>query len=298
MGKNRHHKLYSNLNAQINTLGLAPKKLQQLAKETLTEKEYTVFKNRYGDVKSSLEHIGSLFGRSREWARQKESRIVEKIKKRGACGDFEKNILQGYRQLCYEVVKAMSTAKVVVDESRAKDLAEIAQTRMDGLELSVRAYHCLKYTRTDTLGELAKKTEEEMLMYPNFGRVSLNELIGLLQKYDLNFGMDLEKSIKEAKKVSYIIKRENFERISCLKNNLLNEILNKKLGDFELPSHFNYGYYKKTLGEIVQKTEYEMLQEPWIGSKCLGIIKDVLKKYDLGFGMNVQKVGDKYVLKK
>jgi DNA-directed RNA polymerase alpha subunit len=60
---------------------------------------------------------------------------------------------------------------------------------VDELELSVRSYSCLKNANIRTLGELAAKTEAEMLKTKNFGRKSLNELKQVLAAFGLRFGM-------------------------------------------------------------------------------------------------------------
>ena len=43
-------------------------------------------------------------------------------------------------------------------------------------ELSVRAANCLNNANITTVGQLALKTEQEMLKHPNFGNKSLNEI--------------------------------------------------------------------------------------------------------------------------
>ncbi|MFQ5455945.1 MAG: DNA-directed RNA polymerase subunit alpha [Nitrospirota bacterium] len=60
------------------------------------------------------------------------------------------------------------------------------------LELSVRATNCLKNVDINTIGELVKKTENEMLRTKNFGRKSLNEIKEALLEMGLGFGMRLE----------------------------------------------------------------------------------------------------------
>lgn len=62
---------------------------------------------------------------------------------------------------------------------------------VEELELSVRAYNCLKAANIKTIGELVTKTESEMLKYRNFGKKSLNEIKEVLTKYQLYLGMDL-----------------------------------------------------------------------------------------------------------
>ena len=55
--------------------------------------------------------------------------------------------------------------------------------RVEELELSVRAYNCLKAANIKTIGELVSKSENEMLKYRNFGKKSLNEIKEVLTKY-------------------------------------------------------------------------------------------------------------------
>lgn len=77
-----------------------------------------------------------------------------------------------------------------MDETERK-LREILAIRIDALELSIRAHNCLKAAKIETLGDLVQKTDTEMLQYPNFGRKSLAELVDLLTKYNLSFGIKL-----------------------------------------------------------------------------------------------------------
>ena len=62
---------------------------------------------------------------------------------------------------------------------------------VEELELSVRAYNCLKNADIKTIGELVQKTEAEMLKTKNFGRKSLNEIKEILSEMGLSFGMKL-----------------------------------------------------------------------------------------------------------
>ncbi len=63
---------------------------------------------------------------------------------------------------------------------------------VEELELSVRAYNCLKAANIKSIGELVDKTESEMLKYRNFGKKSLNEIKEVLEKYGLYLGMDVK----------------------------------------------------------------------------------------------------------
>ena len=71
-----------------------------------------------------------------------------------------------------------------------KELAELFHPKnknIDELDLSVRTSVCLKYAGIKTVGELAQKTESEMLRKKNFGRKSLNELKKVLGELGLSF---------------------------------------------------------------------------------------------------------------
>jgi DNA-directed RNA polymerase alpha subunit len=57
------------------------------------------------------------------------------------------------------------------------------------IELSVRAANCLNNANITTVGELAMKTEQEMLKYRNFGKKSLNEIKEKLSELGLGLGM-------------------------------------------------------------------------------------------------------------
>lgn len=60
---------------------------------------------------------------------------------------------------------------------------------VDELELSVRAYNCLRAANLRTIAQLTQKTESEMLKYRNFGRKSLTEIKEVLHKMGLGLGM-------------------------------------------------------------------------------------------------------------
>lgn len=63
---------------------------------------------------------------------------------------------------------------------------------VDEMELSVRAYNCLKNSEIKTIGDLVQKSENEMLKTKNFGRKSLNEIKDILASMGLGLGMKLD----------------------------------------------------------------------------------------------------------
>ncbi|MBO5769830.1 MAG: DNA-directed RNA polymerase subunit alpha, partial [Spirochaetales bacterium] len=78
---------------------------------------------------------------------------------------------------------------------------------VEELELTVRSSNCLKNAGIKTIGDLAKKTEEEIAKTRNFGKKSLSEIKEKLREWGLTLGMTdfsvLKTSIKvpESKEV-------------------------------------------------------------------------------------------------
>ncbi len=68
------------------------------------------------------------------------------------------------------------------------------------IELSVRAANCLNNANITTVGQLAMKSEQEMLKYRNFGKKSLNEIKEKLAALGLTLGMTFEPDLLEAPK--------------------------------------------------------------------------------------------------
>lgn len=72
-------------------------------------------------------------------------------------------------------------------------MRKLLKTSLEDLDLSVRAYNCLKAAKINSLAELVKFDTHELLKFRNFGKKSLVEIEELLQMKGLTFGMDLSK---------------------------------------------------------------------------------------------------------
>jgi DNA-directed RNA polymerase subunit alpha len=67
-------------------------------------------------------------------------------------------------------------------------------TKLQDLEISVRALNCLKAVDIETIADLVSHKKEELMKLRNFGKKSLTEVVYLVeQKLKLNFGMDISK---------------------------------------------------------------------------------------------------------
>lgn len=81
------------------------------------------------------------------------------------------------------------------DDARIK---EILNTPVEELELSVRSSNCLKNANIRTIGELTKKTEDDIAKTRNFGKKSLTEIKEKLQEWGLTLGMTDYSHLKNA----------------------------------------------------------------------------------------------------
>ena len=80
----------------------------------------------------------------------------------------------------------------VVDE-HILHMRKILKTPLEDLDLSVRAYNCLKAAKINSLSELVQYDTNELLKFRNFGRKSLVEIEELIIEKGMHFGMDLSK---------------------------------------------------------------------------------------------------------
>ncbi|MCH8549287.1 MAG: DNA-directed RNA polymerase subunit alpha [Balneolaceae bacterium] len=78
-------------------------------------------------------------------------------------------------------------------------IANLLKTSIEDLNLSVRAYNCLKSANINTIAELVSKDEAELLRFRNFGRKSLTELLEVIEEKNLEFGMDVSKYLDKQK---------------------------------------------------------------------------------------------------
>ena len=92
------------------------------------------------------------------------------------------NVIAGLNELVIEQDYMYEREEKVSNKKLEKKIEE--------LDLSVRSYNCLKRAGINTVGELAQKTEEEMMRVRNLGRKSLKEVVQKLRE----IGLDLRRS--------------------------------------------------------------------------------------------------------
>lgn len=72
-------------------------------------------------------------------------------------------------------------------------LKKVLKTPLEDLDLSVRAFNCLKAAKINSLSELVQYEQEDLMKFRNFGQKSLSEIEQVLIERGLSFGMDLPK---------------------------------------------------------------------------------------------------------
>ncbi|MBI3987964.1 MAG: DNA-directed RNA polymerase subunit alpha [Lentisphaerae bacterium] len=93
-----------------------------------------------------------------------------------------------------EDIVEFEESEKMVDHGR-EELRKKLGMSVNEIELSVRAANCLNNANILSVGELAQKTEAEMLKYRNFGKKSLNEIKQKLQELELSLGMTIDEDL-------------------------------------------------------------------------------------------------------
>ena len=84
--------------------------------------------------------------------------------------------------------EALISSEEEIDEEEEK-VRKILNTSVEELELTVRSSNCLKNANIRTIGDLTKKTEDEIAKTRNFGKKSLAEIKDKLKEWNLSLGM-------------------------------------------------------------------------------------------------------------
>lgn len=94
-------------------------------------------------------------------------------------------IMDEHIRLFVDLSSAISGIDIMISREEDKQ-QRVLEMSIDDMDLSVRSYNCLKRAGIQTVEDLTKKTEEDMLKVRNLGRKSLDEVITKLTSYGLN----------------------------------------------------------------------------------------------------------------
>jgi len=150
---------------------------------------------------------------------------------------------------------------------------------VDDLELTVRLVNCLKEENIYYIGDLIQRTEVELLKTPTLDRKALTEIKDVLASHGLSIGMRLENWPPPGL-------GDNEIRIEEV-----DPILLRPVSDLEITSKSARALIAENIhyiGDLIQRTEVELLAVRNLGKKSLTEIKDVLASHGLATGMRLE----------
>ncbi|MBL9076073.1 MAG: tetratricopeptide repeat protein [Planctomycetes bacterium] len=162
------------------------------------------------------------------------------------------------------------------DQERRDDKRnKLLRTPINDFELSVRSRNCLAKMNIKTLGDLVKKTEAELLSYKNFGETSLTEIKEILKNKGLRLGMTadelMSKDLGEATEPVVRPEEQPDPNSPDPTRRPITEL------DLSVRSRRIVDLLKiRTIGDLAQKTEAELLACPNFGQTSLNEIKTKL----------------------
>lgn len=135
-----------------------------------------------------------LGNRCRRMKREYDSSFTE-LNKAMKLLESENKALKEYIELTSKFIKEDISHKNDMNYSDAKILltVNLFEIPLHNLDLSVRAYNCLKAADIKNLGELVSFDLVDLIKFRNFGKKSLRELEYIVREKNLVFGMDVNK---------------------------------------------------------------------------------------------------------
>lgn len=98
-------------------------------------------------------------------------------------------ILSDYLSFFVELSDNAKNTEIVIEKDDNKK-EKVLEMTIEELDLSVRAYNCLKRAGINTVEDLINRTEEDMIKVRNLGRKSLEEVIGKLHALGLSLSRE------------------------------------------------------------------------------------------------------------
>lgn len=156
-----------------------------------------------------------------------------------------------------------------------------SEAPISDFELTVRSRNCLRDMNINTLGDLLRITEQELLASKNFGETSLNEIKALLASRGLRLGQASE-GLGAAATMAPSTSAHSSS--SGHNDDAPSELLAKNVSEIELTVRSRKALQRlniNTLAELTSKTEEELLGCKNFGQTSLNDIKQQLETYGL-----------------
>ena len=191
---------------------------------------------------------------------------------------FEHNYIQGFEDIRWNEESLGEVYGRIKNREWQLDKSEMMSAGIDRLGLNDSTRKCLESAGLVTVGDLVQKSSKEILAIAGFDRESYSEVRNILDSMGLTFGLNAENrqetdmiDVKELKSVELLM-----TRIEDL--NLSDQTVKR----FESTEEHDFVY----LGDVLRKTENDLLRLQYIGRRSLNDIKDnLLAGTELHFGM-------------
>jgi DNA-directed RNA polymerase subunit alpha len=171
---------------------------------------------------------------------------------------------------------AIASTEMYYDEAQEKEQERIElllRTPLNDFELSVRSRNCLARLGVNSLSDLIKHTEEELLAHKNFGETSLQEIKDLLNAKGLYLGMGRDEERR----------RRQRARLGPVSDNPL---LNQPISELGLSVRGRSCMQRLgivSIGDLVAHSERELLGIKNFGQTSLRELRIKLGEMNLSF---------------
>ena len=98
-------------------------------------------------------------------------------------------VMTGHLELFIDLSETAKNTQVMIEKEENKK-EKVLEMSIEDLELSVRSFNCLKRANIQTVEDIAKMTESEMMKVRNLGKKSLDEVIAKLHSLGLDFAKE------------------------------------------------------------------------------------------------------------
>lgn len=176
-----------------------------------------------------------------------------------------------------------SSQEMIIDdnvEQKIETRNRLLETPVTEFELSVRARNCLKKMKVQTLGELLRLSEDELMAYKNFGEASLTEIKAMLSRRGLRLGQRPEEIDPSALAVT--APPSTTPKVVVPPGS--EAILSKPVSELELSVRARRCLQRHnitTLGDLIQHSEQELLSTRNFGVTSLSEIKARIADFGL-----------------
>ncbi len=182
-------------------------------------------------------------------------------------------------QLYYKDV--LASRNMYIDEHQLKVQEKrdaVLDIPVSDFELSVRSRNCLKKMNINTLGDLLRTSEADLLSYKNFGETSLREIKAMLAQKGLSLGQNADQKPGAAPAMP--------TADPAMFPDANPEVLSRSVNTLELSVRSRKCLQRlgiNTIGELASRSEQELLESRNFGQTSLKELHNRLTEMGLGF---------------